>query len=242
MSVNDEQPKLLKQRHFAFPYLYKFPGQESSEVILYATREAESLLWWRYVMLALAGLVVLSMVWLPEFVGAESFMGFDLKPLALVLSLVTLLCLAGIWWFITVTWFKTVGILTNYRLVKIVQYGLFNHAVQTLPLDEIVDTSVSNKKLWERILGVATFTARSSAASSGLATDDASEGRFRINKKYFVWENIRYGEDFNNYLHKVRLQLKSHSMDELRDFRPFIGELKGGSRSDFMKNFPQYWS
>ena len=243
MADTQVRPALLAQKHFEFPYLYKFPGQESSEVILYATREAESLLWLRYLWLGIAAVVALAVIWLPLWLLADDlWLGFDWTPVAWFLTVVAALCLAGLWYYINITWTRTVGILTNYRLVKIVQYGLFNHATQTLPLDEIVDTSVGNKKLWEKLLDVATFTARSSAASSGLATDDASEGRFRINKKYFYWENIKYGEDFENYLHKVLKELKSKSMDDLHNFRPFIGELKAERREAFMQNYPQYWS
>ena len=243
MSAINAKPPLLVQGDFEFPYLYKFPGQESSEVILYATRESRRLLWLRYSWLVLALLTTyLTIYWLCFELGPTLLETGPWLNLALACALVSSTCALAVYYYLSVTWHKTVGILTNYRLVKIVQYGLFNHATQTLPLDEVVDTSVGNKKIWERLLKVATFTARSSAASSGLATGDASEGRFRINKKYFYWENIEYGEDFENYLHKIlKLRRENPSLD-LTNFRPFIGNLKGEERERFMGRYPQYWS
>jgi len=238
-----DKPALFAQKQFLFPYQYKFPGQDSREVILYATRESKKLLFIRYAWLLLAGIFVICMIWwlclvmIPDLLPA-----LPGQTLAVIFSVVILACLSLIWYYLTHTWTKTVGILTNYRLVKIVQYGLFNHATQTLPLDEVVDTSVGNKKFWERLLGVSTFTARSSAASSGLATDDASEGKFRINKKYFYWENIEYGEDFENYLHKILKLKRENPTIDLTAFRPFIGQLKGEQRERFMRQFPDYWS
>ena len=238
---NNARPELLKQTDFVFPYLYKFPGQESREVILYATREAKSLLYIRLFLTAASVIFVLGMIGWIVPMAARQF-GFESATVMIVLAGVTLILGGLIWYYLVTTWRKTVGVLTNYRLVKIVQYGLFNHAAQTLPLDEIVDTSVSSKKLWERMLGVANFTARSAASSSGLATDDAQEGNIRINKKYFYWEHICFAEDFENYLHKILKELKTNSVEDLVNVRPFIGGLKGERRAEFMQQWPQYWS
>jgi len=238
-----DRPALLVQKNFDFPYLYKFSGQDSREVILYATRESRSLLYIRYIWLLIAGGFELFVVWwLCQVLIPQVIPNFPSQTIGVILTLISLVCLALVWYYLTVTWTRTVGILTNYRLVKIIQYGLFNHATQTLPLDEVVDTSVGNKKFWERLLGVSTFTARSSAASSGLATDDASEGKFRINKKYFYWENIDFGEDFENYLHKILKLKREDPKVDLSHFRPFIGSLKGEVRERFMQQFPDYWS
>ena len=238
---NNTRPELLKQTDFVFPYLYKFPGQESREVILYVTREAKSLLYIRLFLTAASVVFVLGMIGWIVPMAARQF-GFESATVMIVLAGVTLILGGLIWYYLVTTWRKTVGVLTNYRLVKIVQYGLFNHAAQTLPLDEIVDTSVSSKKLWERMLGVANFTARSAASSSGLATDDAQEGNIRINKKYFYWEHICFAEDFENYLHKILKELKTKSVEDLVNFRPFIGGLKGERRAEFMHQWPPYWS
>ncbi len=237
-----KRPPLLDQREFQFPYLYKFPGQESNEVILYATRESRKLLLARMAWLT-ACVTILTVLsgWMTWWMSRELNAAFNWPAISVALLIIIWLCGALIGYYICLTWRKTVGVLTNYRLVKIVQYGLFNHASQTLPLTEVVDTSVSNKKFWERLLGVATFTARSSASSSGLATADASEGRARINKKYFYWENIEYAEDLENYLHKL-LQHQRDDKRDLKTFRPFIGSLKGERREAFMRDFPQYWS
>lgn len=243
MPEKTNRPALINETKFTFPYLYKFPGQDSREVILYATRESHRLLMARYIWLSLGGIVVSATIWWLCLVLAPSLLpSLPWETIGLVFSLIAIICFILIWHYLTVTWKKTVGILTNYRLVKIIQYGLFNHATQTLPLDEVVDTSVGNKKFWEKVLGVSTFTARSSAASSGLATDDASEGRLRINKKYFYWENIEYGEDFENYLHKILKLKRDNPQQDLTSFRPFIGNLKGEQREQFMRQFPEYWS
>ena len=237
-----QRPSVLDARTFVYPYLYKFPGQESDEVILYVTREATSLLYWRYAWLTLSLLVILGLIWFfAGWLGASWQASFPL----LLVAILTAICLifGGIlWYYFHLTWRKTVGIVTNYRLVKIVQYGLFNHASQTLPLSEIVDTAVSNRRFWERLLGVATLTARSSAASSGLATSDAMQQRVRINRKYFYWENISYAQDLENYIHKLLKLRQEKTLVELATFRPFAGPVKAGQRDKLKRDFPQYWS
>jgi hypothetical protein len=81
-------------------------------------------------------------------------------------------------------------------------------------------------------LQIGTLTARSSASSSGVATEDAD----RVNKKYFYLENIKYCEDLQQYLNKV-ISLLRQSPAQLETFRPFIPHLKGVVREQFVKDY-----
>ena len=102
----------------------------------------------------------------------------------------------------------------------------------------IVDTGSYTKGFIQTFLKLGTFTARSSAASSGVATEDTG----RVNKKYFYIENIRRSEDLQHYVNKL-LGVFRRTPEKLHNFRPFITELKGEARANFIKeNFPQFWS
>jgi hypothetical protein len=98
----------------------------------------------------------------------------------------------------------------------------------------IVDTSCNNQGFIAGIahsfLQIGTLTARSSASSSGVATNDID----RINKKYFYLENIKYCEELQQYLNKI-LSLFNSSPTSLATFRPFIPHLKGEAREKFIK-------
>jgi hypothetical protein len=100
----------------------------------------------------------------------------------------------------------------------------------------VVDTSCNSKGFIEGFLKLGTLTARSSAASSGVATDDLD----RVNKKYFYLENIKYSEDLQQYLNKI-ISVLHQTPEKLLSFRPFIPHLKGEARKKFLEdNFPEY--
>ena len=130
---------------------------------------------------------------------------------------------------------------TTYRLIKLVQITPWSKRLQTLPIKEIVDTSSETRNLLQAILGISTLTARSSATSSGVATNDQEQG-LRINKKYFYFENIRAAQDLEHYLNKLIHVLPEVDSEKLASFRPFIPELKGEKRREFMRQYPEYWS
>lgn len=222
---------------FSFPYDYKFPGQGSNERILFVTRE-------NTVMLALRRLAVMATAVMVLGVGLALA---QMASFAGAITLTTLIqgisvALAGIiaslgWWWTTQLWKMSLMLVTNQRLAKIIYTTPFNRHILSLPLDMIVDTGSYTKGFLQALFKLGTFTARSSAASSGVATDDNE----RVNKKYFYIENIAIAEDLQHYVNKLLYAFRHHH-EHLATFRPFIPELKGEARKRFMEQYPEYWS
>ena len=227
------------QKVFQFPYdSHRFAGQASDERILYVTREHPLFLSARMASLFLIALAIFFAAWLfsTAFQNIFSFSSLGtVVPIAMLL--ISVFTLVG-WWWVYSLWRKSLAILTNKRLLKIIYTTPFNRYNQSLPLNMIVDTSCNNQGFLEGIahsaLQIGTLTARSSAASSGVATDDTD----RVNKKYFYLENIKYCEDLQQYLNKV-LSLANNSPLELSTFRPFIPHLKGQAREKFISDYQQ---
>jgi hypothetical protein len=134
-------------------------------------------------------------------------------------------------------WKKSIFVLTTKRLTKFIYTTPFNRHNLSLPLEMIVDTGSYTKGFTQAFFRLGTFTARSSASSSGVATDEVG----RVNKKYFYLENISMAEDLQHYVSKLLRAQRQHS-DRLDTFRPFIPHLKGEARKEFMAQFPDYWS
>lgn len=224
--------------NFQFPYEYKFPGQASDERILYITRENKLLLLLRKIAVVLVVAIILVVgLMIKRFLQTN----FDIVvglgyTLALVLLAITFLTLG--WWWVISLWKKSIAVLTTRRLIKFIYTTPASRHSLILPLEMVVDTGAYTKGFIQSFLGLGTFTARSSASSSGVATDDPS----RVNKKYFYIENIRQAEDLQHYMSKV-LAMYRERHPELNTFRPFLPDLKGEARANFIKeNFPQYWS
>lgn len=226
---------IFQVKKFMFPYdQNRFPGQATDERILYVTREHKLFFWLKMfsvLLLAIAiflAFYVFSLAFKSIFVNSSAAF---LLPLALVM--VGIFLAIGWWWTFNL-WQKSLAILTDKRLLKIIYTTPFNHYNQSLPLETIVDTSCNNQGfiigLAQAVLKIGTLTARSSAASSGVATDDVS----RVNKKYFYLENIKYCEDLQQYLNKI-LSLLSRDPQALLNFRPFIPHLKGEARTKFLE-------
>lgn len=223
--------------HFEFPYRYKFPGQASDELLLFVTRENPVMLTVRRV-----GVVVTALTLL---VAGASFgnlletntgilLGGVLAFLSLVLA--TIFAVVG-WWWVTTLWKKSIAVVTTQRLAKCIYTTPFNRHILSLPLDMIVDTGSYTKGFIQAAFKLGTFTARSSASSSGVSTDDTE----RVNKKYFFIENIAVAEDLQHYINKVLYAFRHHH-EHLPSFRPFIPHLKGEARKEFMSQYPDYWS
>lgn len=228
---------IFEVKHFAFPYdQHRFPGQATDERILYVTREHVLFLWLRiaFVVLLAGTILAASYVFGMAFqaIFPKSVLGFTL-PITLVL--VGVFATVG-WWWVHGIWRKSLAIVTNKRLIKIIYTTPFNRYNQSLPLEMIVDTSCNNQGLVEGIahawLQIGTLTARSSASSSGVATEDID----RVNKKYFYLENIQYCEDLQQYLNKI-ISLLHQSPAQLDTFRPFIPHLKGEVRQKFLEDY-----
>ncbi len=228
---------IFEVKQFSFPYdQHRFPGQATDERILYVTREHVLFLWLRiaFVLLLTAGILMASYVFGLAFrqIFPANSLGFTL-PITLLLAGVFA---ATGWWWVHGIWHKSLAIVTNKRLIKIIYTTPVNRYNQSLPLEMIVDTSCNNQGFVEGVahawLQIGTLTARSSASSSGVATEDTD----RVNKKYFYLENIQYCEDLQQYLNKI-ISLLHQSPEQLQAFRPFIPHLKGELRQKFLEDY-----
>lgn len=235
--MKHQREDIFKVDEIQFPYLYKFPGQNSDEVILFVTREHKIMLYIRLAVVFLISVILVIVGYsvtgaLTSFIGSASITGIN----TLITSIAALVIFIGSWW-VRNQWKKSLAFVTNKRLTKIIYTTPFNRHTLSLPLEMIVDTGSYDKGFIQAILKLGTFTARSSAASSGVATNDTS----RINKKYFYIENVAMVEDLQHYVAKVLSAFRKDS-DKLTSFRPFIPQLKGSAREEFMEQFPEYWS
>lgn len=230
---------IFSQAHFEFPYRYKFPGQASNETILFVTRENPVMLWVRFLSIGVVTAMLLS---LGFFIGSfvQPILGIAVASIMQLVSLgaALLFLMVGGWW-VSLLWRKSIVVVTTQRLIKFIYTTPVNRHNLSLPLEMIVDTGAYTKGFLQALFKLGTFTARSSAASSGVATDDAQEGR--INKKYFYIENVAVAEDLQQYINKL-LYAYRHYPDQIGNFRPFIPHLKGEARKEFMVQWPEYWS
>lgn len=231
--------KLFDTAVFEFPYKYKFPGQSTNEHILFITRENPVMLWSR-----LAGVLVAALT----FVVVGLVLGSILQPyfgegVAVVMQFLALGmgAVTGVvgWWWVSALWRRSIMLVTTQRLTKFIYTTPFNRHNLSLPLEMIVDTGSYTKGFLQAIFKLGTFTARSSASSSGVATDD--ERGERVNKKYFYIENVAVAEDLQHYINKLLYAMR-HYPDHLETFRPFLPHLKGEARKEFMSQWPEYWS
>jgi hypothetical protein len=223
---------------FVFPYDYRFPGQGSDEYILFVTRENKAMIWARR-----AGLLLISIC--IGAVGTVSSVILLQYNTSVAISIQMLLYLSAVitmifgWWWISAKWKKSLMLVTTQRLIKFIHTTPFNRHILSLPLEMIVDTGSYTKGYIQAMFKLGTFTARSSAASSGIATDDPRESR--INKKYFYIENVASYEDLQHYVNKL-LQAQRYHREQLPSFRPFLPDLKGEARKKFMEQYPGFWS
>jgi hypothetical protein len=235
--MNNTLTNIFKVENLEFPYLYKFPGQNSDEVILYVTREHKVMLYLRLAMVLLVSIILVVIGHQVSNFIANYMDNFPAPSINLLITgIASIFLLVGFWWM-KILWKKSMAFITNKRLTKIIYTTPFNRHTLSLPLEMIVDTGSYDKGFLQAILRLGTFTARSSASSSGVATDDTS----RINKKYFYIENIGFIEDLQHYVAKVLSAFRKNP-DNLQTFRPFIPQLKGVAREEFMKQYPEYWS
>ena len=231
---------IFSQSQFEFPYLYKFPGQASDERILYVTRESEVMLLFRRMMVVAATLFIfLSGYFAGNFLGG--LLGASgpgvMKAVQVGAAGVSIVFLILGWWWVSFLSTRSMALITTTRLIKFIYSTPWNRHNLSLPLEMIVDTGAYSKGVVQALFRLGTFTARSSAASSGVATDDPE----RVNKKYFYIENVANFEDIHHYVHKLLLAYRQ-SHDRLDTFRPFLPHLKGEARKEFMKQYPEYWS
>lgn len=222
---------------YKFPYTdYRFPGQSNDEVILFVGRENPIMLWARRSFVVMLGIAIFATgAWFSSLL--KTGLGINIPPIVPIISflLAALIVLIG-WWWISILWKKSIGIITSKRLTKFIYTTPINRHNLSLPLETIVDTGAYAKGFAQAIFKLETFTARSSASSSGVATDDED----RINKKYFYFENIKMAEDLQHYVNKLIYAFRHHQ-EHLTTFRPFIPQ-NSGNREDLMNKYPNYWS
>ncbi len=230
--------KIFNIKNFQFPYNYTFPGQGSDENMLYITRENKIMLRSRQTLVVIVAITLFGTGLLFSTLSQSLGIPPEISSLITLLSLIfsVLFFILGTWWTYTL-WKKSVFIMTNKRLVKFIQTTPFNRHSLSVELDMIVDTGAYTKGFLQAFFKLGTLTTRSSAASSGVATDDTK----RVNKKYFYVENIKRAEDLQHYVNKV-LSVYRKNYTKLQNFRPFIPELKGEQRKEFMRQYPEYWS
>jgi hypothetical protein len=223
---------------FKFPYQYNFPGKASDEKILYVTRENKLvLLLKRIAVVAVSLLVLITGLVIKQLITQATGLIIGSLFELIVIGLAGTFLLIG-WWWVSSIWKKSIALVTTKRLTKFIYTTPVSRYSLTLPLDRVVDTGAYTKGFIQTFLRLGTFIARSSAASSGAATDDPS----RVNKKYFYIENIKRSEDLQHYVNKLLAAFTNHQ-DKIDKFRPFIPEMKGETRAEFIKkHFPQYWS
>lgn len=223
---------------FQFPYEYKFPGQASDERILFLTRENRLALTAKRLFVGATGLALLiAGVVLKYFITRFLGLGIGLIFELILFLIIGVFVLIG-WWWVTTLWTKSIALVTTKRLIKFVYTTPVSRYSLALPLDMIVDTGAHTKGFLQTLLKLETFIARSSASSSGLATDDPS----RVNKKYFYISNIKHAEDLQHYVSKLLSNAKDRK-SEMITYRPFLPKLKGEKRAEFIKeNYPQFWS
>lgn len=228
---------IFSAKEFEFPYTnYRFPGQASDEQILYVGRENPAILWThRVLVIIVSSLIFGLMAWLSSFLNHK----FGIK-IPSIIPTITFFAALGVgifgWWWASALWKKSIGIITTRRLTKFIFTTPFNRHNFSLPLDMVVDTGAYRKGFKQAIFRLETFTARSSAASSGRSTDDPN----RVNKKYFYLENIKMAEDIQHYVNKLLYAFRHHQ-EHLTTFRPFITKA-AGNREELMNKYPDYWS
>ena len=216
--------KLIGAGEFRFPYDdFSFPGQHSEEKILFVTRESPKMLYLRLLGVVLAVGVMFVSGWyaiktVGVLIGLPSEVETRLMFYWLVLSVLGLGF--GVWWFSTL-WKKSVFIITNRRLTKIIYTTPWNKYHLSLNLDKIVDGGAYRKGILQPLLGLGYFVARSSAG----------------NIKNFKIVNIDFAEDLHNYVTKL-LYTFNNNKEKLDNFRPFIPYMKGEERRRFA---PEYY-
>jgi hypothetical protein len=231
---------IFNLNNFEFPYKYNFPGQNSDEQILFITRENSIVPFAKKISLSIASLAIFLVgIWLAKVLSQYSI------ETASLLRLISLIASAGFltlgWWWISTTWKKSVCLVTTKRLTKFIYTTPFNRHVLSLPLEMVVDIGSYTKGFTQAILKLGTFTARSAASSSGVATDDdGTHDSRRINKKYFYIENVAMVEDLQQYVTKLLSVFRTNS--SLENFRPFIPHARGAKRESLMERFKEYWS
>ncbi len=212
---------IFKQKDFKFPYQnIKFPGQHTEERILFITREGSIVL-----KIKLLSLLFISVIGIFLIITIlKNFTLINLIYFIPIIGMIWVLFSIFIAWWIIKVYNKTLFIITTRRLTKFIHTTPWSRYQMSLGLDQIVDTG-AYKKGWLQILtGLGYFVARSSAGAV----------------KNFKIINVGFSEDLHNYVNKL-LYVFNDKKGDLDRFRPFIPNLKGIERDDYVRKVaPQF--
>lgn len=187
---------------------FKFSGQTSNERILYFSRR--HWVYFTYLMIrnnllgAVAGLAIASL-WYFFLKGTNAL---DVNTLATVQSLLGILilmivfCTSLLTWTI---WYLTVTVLTQSRLVKIVQKGLFYHYVHDIKLNRLQDLTYTYAHPIQYIFNYGRILAHVASGETG---------KFEIN----YLPNPR---DLHHYIHKVTSLVENSPNPEQVEIPPY---------------------
>lgn len=209
--------------NFQFPYEnIKFPGQHSEEKILFITREGKLILKYK---LAISFLIFLfGIILIPLIFSNASFFNFRFSVLIFPCLLIWIFSFIFTFWWIKKVYQKSIFIITTRRLTKFIHTSPWTRYQMSLGLDKIVDTGAYRKGFIQMITGYGYFVARSAAGAV----------------KNFKIINISFSEDLHNYVNKLLFTFNEKEK-ELDKFRPFIPNLKGEARDEFVRKVaPQY--
>lgn len=170
------------------PYSHlKFVGQATDEKILYFSRRH----WIHFVflmlrnnLLALAAGFAISAVWYFILKGSHDFNEEVVYGLFFVIIFMIVICTSLLTWTI---WYLTVTIITNRRLIKAVQRGLFYHYVHEIKLANLQDITYSYTHPIQYIFNYGNLIAQ---------TASGAEGKFSINY-------LPNPKDLHHYLNKI---------------------------------------
>ena len=189
---------------------FRFPGQQTDEIILYVTRMHLFALIKNIFLITLGfGVIAFSVAIITNFTAISLQLA---SMLVIVLILTVIFWLFASWWAFKV-FRNTYFVITDRRLVKLGYTTPFTRYQSSLNLSEIQDSAATSKKIIEQILNIGTFYARSSAAAL----------------RDFWFEYLEYHVDVHNYINKLLYILRTNpkGAEELKNFRPFIPKPAG---------------
>ena len=123
--MNQQRDNVFKVDELKFPYLYKFPGQNSDEVILFVTREHKIMLYIRLAVIFLIAIILVIVGYavtgaLDSFIESASIAGINM----FITAIAAFVIFIGSWW-VKNQWKKSLAFVTNKRLTKIIYTPVF---------------------------------------------------------------------------------------------------------------------
>lgn len=210
-------------KYFHFPYEgIKFPGQHSEEKILFITREGILMLQFKLIIFFVT--YFFGLIFGIYALKNTSLIDFDFSSYISTFILCWTFLFGLAYWWIKIIYRKNLFIITTRRLTKFIHTTPWTRYQMSLGLDKIVDTGAYKKGFLQMIFNYGYFVARSAAGAI----------------KNFKIMNISFAEDLHNYVNKL-LFVFNEKADDLDKFRPFIPNLKGEARDNFvLRVAPQY--